>query len=349
MAESGAVNWDLFVDGKEQPDEAIVQFTVEKDLNQPDMAVLVLRNDDHAMSKACGHGAVLELKLNQDGKTLFKGEIVGVEPQYKAQGESRVVVRAFGDLHKALRGRKSRTFQDKTDKQILTEALGMSPEWKGPEITHKHVYQHNQSDLEFARQRAARLGCFIWMADGKLMVKRPELDKDSGIVFRIQASDESEHAMAAFAPRMSAVGLAKAVEVRSASSETKDAIVGKATATASPLGDSNAAAAAKGVVAEETFLVDQPLWSTEEANALAEARLQELSLAYITGEGEAKGNIAYQPAIVVTIVVNETDTDRFNGKYFVTGVTHSYRQGKGAGAGYRTTLRVCRDAEGGKP
>lgn len=78
--------------------------------------------------------------------------------------------------------------------------LGLSPEWKGPEISRdKHVYQHNQSDLEFARQRAARLGCFIWMADGKLMVKRPELDKDSGIEFRLNATDdESEHAMASF-------------------------------------------------------------------------------------------------------------------------------------------------------
>lgn len=148
---------------------------------------------------------------------------------------------------------------------------------------------------------------------------------------------------------MSAVGIVKAVEVRSASSEAKDAIVGKASATASPLGDKNAASGADSVAAGETFLVDQPLWSTEEANALAEARLQELSLGYITGEGEAKGNIAYQPAIVIKVIVNEADTDRFNGKYFVTGVTHTFRHGKGAGAGYRTMLRVCRDAEGGKP
>ena len=84
----------------------------------------------------------------------------------------------------------------------------------------------------------------------------------------------------------------------------------------------------------------------DNAVALAEARLQELSLGFITGEGEAHGNVAYQPAIVVKIIANESAEDRFNGKYFVTGVSHTYRQGVSDG-GYRTVLRVARDAEMG--
>lgn len=348
MAEfSGATNWDLILNGKEIDDAKLVQFVVEKDLNQPDMAVFVLDNEDHAFAKDVGPGDTCELKLNEAGTLLFKGYVVGLEPQYKSKGESKLVLRAFGELHKALRGRKSRTFQDKTDKQILTDVLGAAPTWKGPEITHKHVYQHNQTDLEFARLRASRLGCYIWYGGEKLdtlMIKRPELDVDSGIVFNL--AQPGEHRMMAFTPRLSSVGIVKKVEARSASTAQKEAFVGTATAAASPLGDKDAASACKDTAADETFLVDQPLWSNEEATALAEARLQELSLGYITGEGEAQGNVAYQPAIVVKIIANESAEDRFNGKYFVTGVTHSYRHG-GRDGGYRTVLRFARDAEMG--
>ncbi|MEZ4368339.1 MAG: contractile injection system protein, VgrG/Pvc8 family [Kofleriaceae bacterium] len=342
---TGSVNWDLKIAGKELPDGDIVQFVVEKDLNQPDMAIVVLRNDEHTYTAACNHGDPFELKLNKDGKVLFKGEVAGLEPQYKAGGESRLIVRAFGWLHKALAGRVSKTFQDKSDKQIIGEVLGKSPTWKGPEITHKHVYQHNQSNLEFARLRAARLGCYLWQEGDALMVKRPELDKDSGIEFKIFAREPGEYRLKSFTPRMSTSAITKAVEVRGWNPETKELIVGKATAKSSPLGSSGAAAAAKGNAATETFTVDHPIWSKEEATAIAEARLQELSLAYITGEAEAIGNAAYQPSIVVKIVVKEAGPDKFNGKYLVTGVTHKYRQGGGAEGGYTTYLRLARDAE----
>ena len=33
---------------------------------------------------------------------------------------------------------------------------------EGDAIQYKHVYQHNQSDLEFLRMRAARIGAHIW-------------------------------------------------------------------------------------------------------------------------------------------------------------------------------------------
>ena len=85
-----------------------------------------------------------------------------------------------------LRKRKSVTFTEKKEKDILSQVLGdsgLSIDWKhekADRIKYKHVYQHNQSDLEFLRTRAARIGAHVWCVDSKVCVKLPDLQNDSG-------------------------------------------------------------------------------------------------------------------------------------------------------------------------
>ena len=349
----GTVEWELLLNGTVVEAGHVISFTVDKDMNQPDMALVVLKNDDHAYSNdRATIGAPFEIKVAEAGqsakKTLFKGEIAGVEGNYKGGGESRVMIRAFcTELHPKLAGKKSETFQDKTDKQIIQQVLG-SCEFKGPEIQHKHVYQDNMSDLDFARLRAARIGCFIWTENGKINVKRPELDKDSGIAFNVYDKG-GQHRMKSFTPRMTSARIVKSVEVRAWNPETKKAIVKRVNAEASPLGDKEASAAAGEHAADETFTCDQPVWSEEEAKALAEARLQEHNLGYMSAEAEAVGNPQYLPGKVISIFVNSQAKDRFDGKYFVVGTTHKYTQGTRTApeGGYTTVFRLARNAEVG--
>jgi uncharacterized protein len=350
----GTVEWSLSLGGAPVDNGHVIGFTVDKDMNQPDMAMVVLKNDDHVYSNDKAQiGAPFKIEVaaeaGQGAKTLlFEGEICGIEPQYRGAGESRVTVRAFCKLlHPKLAGKKSKTFQNKTDKQIITEVLG-SVEFKGPEIQHKHVTQDNMTDLDFARLRAARIGCFIWCDNGKILVKRPELDKDSGIKFEIYEKD-AERKMRLFAPRMTTAQIVKSVEVRGWNPETKKAIVKRVNAEPSPLGEKEASSAAGSKAATETFTCDQPIWSEEEAKALAEARLQEHNLGYMVAEAEAQGHPTYLPGKVIKILVNKQASDRFDGKYFVMGTTHKYTQGTRTApeAGYVTVFRLARNAEVG--
>ena len=215
MAErAGSVLWKLSLGGKEVDIKDIVQFTVDKDLNQPDMAVAVLRNTSHTYVAQAKIGDPFEIESTLPGtnalKLLFKGDISGIEPQYKGGGESRVTVRAFCMLHKKLQGKKSKTFQDKTDQQIITDVLGQI-EWKGPQEnpTYKHITQDNMTDLDFARLRASRIGCYIWSENGKIMVKVPELDKDSGVEFKVYDKQEGDHRIKSFAPRLTGAQIVK--------------------------------------------------------------------------------------------------------------------------------------------
>ena len=146
---------------------------------------------------------------------------------------------------------------------------------------------------------------------------------------------------------MSSAGVAKKIAVHGWDPVKKEELVGKAESMSSQLGDKTgdkAVASAFGDTAK--FEVDHPVFSVEEANAIAEAKLTELLNGYIQGEGECSGNPNVKAGIVVKITVNaDKESDKFNGKYFITGTSHVYTHG-GEG-GYRTMFCCRRDAEGG--
>jgi phage protein D len=312
------------------------------------MATIVLTNTDHSYTKKCKPGQAVEIAL-KSGEKLFQGEVVGLEPIYKGKGESKIVLRCFNKLHRLLRGRASDSFVKKSDKEIISQVLtkhGLTIDWKGPEIKHEVVQQHNQTDIEFIRLRAARLGLYLLCTDTKVAVKRPELDLDSGIKFSIGQGISSAEQIRNFMPRMSSAPIVKKVTVRGWDEEKKEPIVGEATPEGSKLGSSQSNSAAESHGQAETFVVDQPIRSVEEAKELAKGRLIELSLGYITGELEVVGNGKVVPGSVIKVIVNSESEDKFNGKYFVAGVSHRFvPDSHDEDGGFVSTFRLQRDAQ----
>jgi phage protein D len=254
-------------------------------------------------------------------------------------------------FHRLLRKRKSVTYADKTDQQILTQVAsdsGLTLQYKGPSITYKHVYQHNQTDMEFMRTRAARIGCHLWCVGTTLYCMQPDLGKDSGIKLDAKQAVSEGPQLRSFTPRLSSAPTLSKVTVKGWNPETKELITGTASAQKSPLGDNNASGSSSEFGDNEGFTVDHPIWSAEEANALAAAHLQDTALKYMTGEVEAVGDPVFELATVITVTVNTEASDTFNGKYYVAGI--SYRHiagGKGKDGGFVSMLRLLRDAQEG--
>lgn len=354
---ASAVDFDILIDGVEIPDGDVIGFVIECDLNMPNMAMITLRNDHGTQSNARNHAQSVEVKIGApDGPaagkvTIFKGEVVGLEPTFKAQGDSKIVVRCFNKMHRLLRGKKSKTYQNMSDQDVVSQIVGdagLTAECgSDPKITHEHLYQHNQTNLEFIRVRAARLGFSVWCEDTKLFFKKAAVDQDSGIELKLE--EVGAYHLKSFSARLSSANVVNKVTVRGWDPKKKEEIVGEATAAASPLGSKHAASASGDLGQAVTFTVDHPIYSVAEAQAIAKAKLGEAMMSYLTGEAECRGNSAFKPGIVVKITVNtETPDDRFNGKYFVNGVTHRYSAssgGGGAAGGYVSHLRVSRDAE----
>ena len=348
MASSvGSPNVDILIDGKEVSDNHFLSHTIDCDMFQPDMASIVLANQGDVYSgKAVG--STVEIKVKEG--SIFKGEIVGLEPVYKGGEKAKILIRALNGFHKMVRKRKSVTFTDKNDQQILNQVAGGSGlklEWQHDKsITYKHVYQHNQTDMEFVRARAARMGCHVWCVGDTLHVKQPDLQ--SGPIAELKVDGESTDAeLRSFSPRLNSSGVVNKVTVKGWNPETKELISGDASVTGSKLGGKTSSAGAGSHGGEETFTVDHPIWSKEEAVALAKAKLQDASLSYITGEAEVRGSGTFQLGKVVSVVANlQKADDPFNGKYYIMGITHRHVASKGKDGGYVTILRFARDAQG---
>lgn len=342
---AAATNVDIFLNGEEVPDSDFISYVIERDMYQPDMAALVISNQTDKWASGITIGSPVEVKVGKDGKSIFKGEVMGVEPSYKGGEPTKVCIRAVNKMHRLIRMRKSLTFTDKTDKDIISQVAGdagLSVEWKHEKsITYKHVYQHNLTDLEFIRLRAARLGCHVWCVDSKLYVKEPDFSATSGVKLSVDKGGN----LRAFTPRISSASVFKKVTVKGWNPETKELITGTASAQNSPLGSKNAVSACGDHGKEETFTVDHPIWSKEEADALAKARIRDLNLGFMTGEAEMAGNPDVELGKVIEIEANANAGDPFNGKYYVMGVTHRHTMPKGKDGGYVTIAKLARDAQ----
>jgi uncharacterized protein involved in type VI secretion and phage assembly len=272
----------------------------------------------------------VEVNVDSEGgpQKLFTGEVVGIEPLFDTSGSHRLTVRAFNRLHRLTRGRKSKTWVNVSDADILggiAREHGLKFDGDLPAIVYDHVYQHNQTDLELLFQRAARIGRTYHVDEETLRVAPLSMKGDALPV-------ECGKTVQRFAPRMSTHAQVESVTVRGWNPKTRQAIVGKASSS----GDGSQAAKDAHQVSAQYFDIDEPIFSQEEANQIANAKLQSLQLSYLTADGSMAGDPRVKPGVVLDV---SAAGDRFSGKYLVTGVSHRYSQ---AGAGGYSLEFHCR-------
>jgi phage protein D len=335
------------IGSKEISGEDVHDILVEADLDQPDHAVVTLANQSTKYSEQVNEGDDIELKLGfVDGEqqaVVFKGEVIGLEPIYDSRAPQRVLIRALNQLHRLTRGKKSVAFQQVSDKDIvdkLCQSYGLSASYGDdvPKTKYPHVYQHNLTDLEFLRMRAARIGFEVLVEDKKLYFrKRPEAD--SGIKLEFGVSGDS--ALERFLPRLSTANQVSEVHVLGWDPEKKQEIVGIAKPASSKLGDKIGADIAKSKHGSVLYVqAESPVSSKEEADNLARSILNDRSMSFITGEGVCRGNPKLKPGTIVSLAAGDK---RFDGKYYLTAVRHRYVHA-GTTGGYRTEFKFRRDA-----
>ena len=174
-------------------------------------------------------------------KSIYKGEVVGLEPIYKGGEKTHSLIRAMNKLHRLLRKRKSITFTDKTDQQILNQVVGdagLSLEWKHEKIDHVQARLSAQPDGPGVPAHARG-------AHGlSRLVRRHEGLRASSRICSSSRSPSSSvdqtSATAAlhqvFTPRLSSAAIVKKVTVKGWNPETKELITGDCSVQSSKLG-----------------------------------------------------------------------------------------------------------------
>jgi phage protein D len=369
------------VKGKDIDPNHIASVEVHSDLNQPDMVDICLSNFGQGDGGGGGGGAGgflggildmvggsvaskrfsvefkpgddLEVMMGLEGESperVFLGKVSGTIPSFDTHLPATVSTRGMNDLHKLARERKTRTFVNQKDQDIVSKIAqenGLTVNFgkEKPTLLHEHLHQWNMTDLEFLRLRASRTARNLWVDLDNKTLYYVKYEKDQSPVATLTYTEEGESALENFAPQSNAGAQVKTVKVYGWDPAKKDKIVGEYTAAASPLG-SEAGASSFGD-SPELNVCDIPVRTKEEADLVAESVGTERNMNFITGSLTTKGNAAIK---IGTIIEIKTEDKRYNGKYYVSGVRHKFSHGSGGlggGAstgGFMTEVHFQRDA-----
>ena len=296
--------------------------------------------------KPASVGEALEVAGINDGvtATIFKGEIVSIEPVFDASGESKIVVRGYDRLHRLTRQRHSRVFENMSDAEIaaeLTRQAGLAFGRSGPEAAVKNdrVVQHDQTDLEFLRARASRIGYAVFVDDMTLYFRR-RLDSLPISLGCTQARIGASALLKVLHPRLASSRSVSKVTVRGWDPAHHEEIDATATRRLIPLSRGGMEMTdPPGSPFDAGFV--QAIDSGVVLHAAAFGMLAALTAEDLSGEADADGNPFLR---VGTLVEIDHAGDRFNGQYHVVGVSHRFDRDRNDG--WHTLLRIVRADRG---
>lgn len=342
------------IDGETIPQDGIVSVEVDETLDAPAMVSLAFNETLDPRSQTFTWldnpklvpGAEVKVFLGYTGravpapKPLFEGRLHTLTPAFQNSGVPSLMVQGYDHSHglQKVKSHFSRTNARASDAASEIARLN-GLDASGVEATatvHPSIRQgEDEVDLEFLRRLARDLGFEVFVRGKALMFRTPTDGETELLTFQWGRT------LVSFTPRLSTSAQVSEVRVRGWNPATKERIEGKATAAdlkGLAGGVSGAEQAGAGGEPVVRSIEDRPVFSREEADALARAELNRLNDGFITGTGETIGMPELRPGITVAIQGIGT---RFSGRYYVKGVRHSLGD-----SGYRTTFEVRRNALG---
>lgn len=347
----------LKIDGIPAPIELmndILQISVEESLHLPGMFTLVIQNayfpgsdreqswkhkDLFKIGKSIKIGFASsttedpEFKIETKGDIL-EGEITAIEAHFTSGSQAPMIIRGYDVSHRLHRGRFNRSFQNMIDSDIVKKIagevgipIGTIDNSGGPHGygdingSNGYVFQENQTNMEFLRERAARNGFELFIQDGKLNFRKPKVDQS----LQLQWLKD----LHSFRVRVSSAEQVSEVEVRGWDYSQKQPIVEKAkvekvlTQTDNGNG-SKTSTSFKGKPPQPTMIVvDQPIFAAKEAKTMAQSLCNELGGEFVLADAKAEGNPEIRPGRVIQL----SGMDSYSGKYYVTETRHLYHEG----------------------
>jgi phage protein D len=339
----------LKIDGQDASSqllEDILQISVEESLHLPGMFTLVIRNDYysarqgenpwlHDSTFTIGKSIEVGFKRSttedanfsqETENILIKGEITAIEAQFNPESQAPIIIRGYDVSHRLHRGRYNRSFQNQTDSDIVKKIIkevgidtGKIDSTSGPHgfgDSTGYVFQENQTNMEFLRERAARNGFELFVQDGKLNFRKP----DARTTLKLAWLKD----ITSFNVRVSSAEQVSSVEVRGWDYQTKKAIVSTKTsetnAVTSIIHGKGTTTSTKFSTTPKMIVVDKPVFSTSEADTIAQSLFNELSGEFVQADAKAIGAPNIRPGKKIELA----DLGKYSGSYYVTETRHIF-------------------------
>lgn len=319
----------------------IMAVTVDQKLDAADQCTLRITN--HALQwtdkELFDEGGEVRIKMGYHPSALqliFSGEITRLSPVFPESGVPTLTVSAYSRYYRLTRSNKQRTFRSKRDSEIAEEiarGAGLSSEVEQTPVVHEHLFQKNQTDIQFLRERAKLNGFELLIEDKTLYFRAPKVAEEKIFVFEWGKSLKS------FEPCLKMGGQVTKVIVKGWDPATKKEIIGSAQRGDETIprggGETGSARTQKAFGEAEKVIVDKTVQSIDEANRIAWAHLNHLAQTFITGQCSSLGLPEIRAGKTVLIDLGKSAT-RFNGIYYVTSVKHTIDE-----SGYLTSFEVA--------
>ncbi|MBM0744561.1 VgrG-related protein [Phormidium sp. CLA17] len=320
----------------------ILQVSVEESLHLPSMFTIVLENsafsgrsdetmwehgNDFAMGTEIRIGfsnSTTQAGKYQQEKTgwVISGEVTAIETHFTDGSQAPIIIRGYDRSHRLHRGRYNRSFQNMTDTDLVRKIIGEIGIQAGTindsGAPHDYVFQENQTNMEFLRERAARNGFELFVQDGKLHFRAPKQDQSLTMTWLDDLSS--------FRVRVTSAEQVNNVEVRGWNYKQKQAIVGthstNGVLTKTDHGEGQRTSSKFQPPAPKLIVVDQLVDNINEAQKMAKALFNELCDEFVHADAQAPGDPDIRPGRVVTL--SGAQMGKYAGKYYITETHHVF-------------------------
>lgn len=263
-------------------------------------------------------------------KPLVKGEITAISGDYDSTG-NRIHMRGYDISHRLHRGRKTRTFVNVTDSDIVRRVASAA----GIDIgsidqtttTHDFVSQANQSDWDFLKARAKAIGYVFYVQEGLLYFNKPTdsatAPGEGNLMETVEYTLVYGRDLIEWRPRLNSAEQVSQVEVRGWDRENKRELVSQAAAatTAATLSDTTPVSVAQPF-GDATFVhALHPGQSSDELDASAKVVADHIGSAFAEAEGLCRGNGDLRPGTAVNI---SGVADMFSGRFVISRAKHTF-------------------------
>lgn len=328
----GVVTFSILVDGNAIEDTySVYSIHVEKKVNRISFAKIVILDGeantgkfDASSSSTFVPGATVNIKAGYDATnvTIFQGIIMSQEIRIDSIIGSALEIECRDAAVKMIVGRKSLTYSNKKDSDIITSIIGtysgLTSDVTATSTQWPEQVQYYVTDWDYILALAEANGLIVTTINGKVTVQAPDATTTS--VLTVLYGDN----LLEFNAKLNAT--TQLGNVTSNTWDYKNQVLANSSSTPNVAGAGNLSSKKlSDVIGLSAFELQTsaPLETADLTN-WSKAQIIKSEYSKITGEAKFQGSSLVDPGKYMTF---NGLGDRFNGDYLISGVVHDLSQG----------------------
>lgn len=264
-------------------------------------------------------GSEIEIKAgyHSDEATIFKGIITKHSIQAKKGNPSYLIIELKDEAVKMTIGRKSKYFEEVTDDEVIDEIIGeygLDTDIETTDVPHFEMVQHHVTDWDFIVSRAEVNGKLVFVDDGMITVKAPDMSADPIVELAFG------HNVIDFEAGMDARDQYATVKSSSWDIANQEIVEGEAADPGLTEQGNFTVDDLAGVAGPDDLLLQHTgRVAEDELQAWSDAQLMRSRLSKIKGRVKIQGFSDIKPGDIIELA---GFGDRFNGVAFVSAISH---------------------------